>query len=108
MIYREERGAGVIETGAVDLHYGAHWQPWIRIIRRTGGVSISETFNRLKPVFATERAALRYAAELGRCLIDEARVFDPAVSRRKRARRYGGDSRQHSDAVASTRANRLL
>ena len=68
---REKRGSCLIETGAIDLHHGKHWQPWLRLTRPAGGVSVIHTFDRLKPVFGTEQAALRYAAALGRSLADE-------------------------------------
>jgi hypothetical protein len=73
--YREERGSCLIEAGALDLHKGSHWQPWLRLTRRVGGVCTSNTVDRLKPVFGTEQAALRYAAELGRNLLDEPLVL---------------------------------
>jgi hypothetical protein len=69
--FREKRGSGLIEAGALDLHEGSHWQPWLRLARGVGGVCSSNTVDRLKPVFGTEQAALRYAAELGRNLLDE-------------------------------------
>jgi hypothetical protein len=84
-IYREERGACLIEAGALDLHNGDHWQPWIRLTRPAGGVSISHTFDGLKPVFGTEQAALRYAAELGRSLADEGSAPAPGSRDRKPA-----------------------
>jgi hypothetical protein len=68
---REERGAFLIEAGALDLQNGGHWKPWLRLTRRVDGVPASRTFDGLKPVFGTEQAALRYAAELGRSLADE-------------------------------------
>ena len=79
---REQRGACLIETGARNLHDGRHWQPWLRLTRRAGGVSTACTFDRLKPVFATEEAALAYAAELGRNLADQGWDLDAgAVAR---------------------------
>lgn len=76
--YREERGSCLIEAGALDLQYGAHWKPWLRLTRRAGGVSASHTFDGLKPVFGTEQAALHYAAELGKSLADEKSALGPA------------------------------
>jgi hypothetical protein len=70
--YREERGSCLIEASALELRNGSHWQPWLRLTHRGGVASTSATFDRLKPVFGTEQAALRYAAELGRSLVDEA------------------------------------
>jgi hypothetical protein len=83
--FRETRGSCLIESGALDLHNGNHWQPWLRLTRPAGGVSISHTFDGLKPVFGTEQAALRYAAELGRSLTDEGSGLDPAPRNRKTA-----------------------
>ena len=83
--YREERGTCLIETGALDLQNGSHWQPWLRLTRRAGGVSTTDTFEGLKPVFGTEQAALRYAAELGRSLADASSALDPASRNRKPA-----------------------
>lgn len=68
---REERGSCLIETSALDLRNDGHWQPWLRLTRRAGGVRTSQTFDGLKPLFGNEPAALRYAAELGRRLADE-------------------------------------
>jgi hypothetical protein len=83
--YREERGSCLIEAGALDLQNGSHWKPCLRLTRRAGGVCASATFDGLKPVFGTEQAALRYAAELGRSLADEASALDPALRHRKPA-----------------------
>jgi hypothetical protein len=83
--HREERGSCLIEAGALDLEHGRHWQPWLRLTHRTNGVCVSRTFDGLKPVFGTEQAALRYAAELGRNLADEEAVPGPAPSRREPA-----------------------
>ena len=70
-ICREQHGTSLVESGARNLLDGRHWQPWLRLTRRADGVSTACTFDRLKPVFATEEAALAYAAELGRNLADE-------------------------------------
>ncbi len=75
---REQRGSCLIEAGARDLLEGHHWQPWLRLTRRAGGVTSSSTFDRLMPVFGTEQAALHYATELGRNLIDEGSALGPA------------------------------
>lgn len=77
-ISREQRGSCLIEAGARDLLEGRHWQPWLRLTRRAGSVSASSTFDRLMPVFGTEQGALRYAAELGRNLVDEGSALGPA------------------------------
>ena len=83
--YREQRGSCLIEAGALDLHNGCHWQPWLRLTRGVGGGSASNTFDRLKPVFGTEQAALRYAAGLGRSLADEGWALDLAGRLQKSA-----------------------
>jgi hypothetical protein len=83
--YREQRGTCLIEAGALDLQNASHWKPWLRLTRRDGGVFASDTFDRLKPVFGTEQAALRYAAELGRSLADEGFALNPASRNRNPA-----------------------
>jgi hypothetical protein len=82
---REQRGSCLIEAGALDLENGNHWKPWLRLTRCVDGVSASRDFDGLKPVFGTEQAALRYAAELGRSLADEGSVFDPVSHNQKPA-----------------------
>jgi hypothetical protein len=77
----------LIEADALDLQTCTHWKPWLRLTRHSGGVAVSHTFDGLMPVFGTEQAALRYAANLGRMLIDEGSVFAPiscnqAISKR--------------------------
>jgi hypothetical protein len=67
------------------LDSGGHWQPWLRLTYSAGAVPASRTFDGLKPVFGTEHAALRYAAELGRSLADEGSNQDPASRKRKPA-----------------------
>ena len=84
-IYREQRSSCLIEADAWDLQDGCHWQPWLRLTRRGGGVSASSTFDGLKPIFGTEEAALRYATELGRSLVDEGSALAPAAPDRKPA-----------------------
>lgn len=74
---REQRGSCLIEVGALDLQHGSHWRPWLRLTRCAGGACASRTFDRLKPVFASEQAALRYAAALGRSLADEESALGP-------------------------------
>jgi hypothetical protein len=82
-IYREQRGACLIEARARDLHDGSHWQPWLKLTHSAGAASACRTFDRLKPVFGTENAALHYAAELGRSLVDEGSVLVPASGDQK-------------------------
>ena len=83
-ISREQHGACLIEAGARNLLEGRHWQPWLRLTRRADGVSTACTFDRLKPVFATEEDALAYAAELGRKLADEGWGLDSSPVSRNR------------------------
>jgi len=83
--YREERGSCVIEASALDLEHGRHWQPWLKLTRRTDGVCVSRTFDRLMPVFGTKQAALRYAAELGKNLADEEVVPGPTPAQQEPA-----------------------
>lgn len=80
---REQRGSCLIETGARNLQDGRHWQPWLRLTRRAGGVSTACTFDRLKPVFASAETARAYAAELGRNLADQGWGLDPSPVARK-------------------------
>jgi hypothetical protein len=77
--YREERGACLIEADALDLQDGSHWKPWLKLSRRANGVCASHTFDALKPLFGTEKAALDYASELGRSLVDEGSVPAPGL-----------------------------
>ena len=84
-IFQDERSACLIEAGAVDLQDGTHWKPWLKLTRRAGAVSTSDTFDCLKPVFGSEQAALRYATELGRSLVDEASSFDMGMRNRNAA-----------------------
>lgn len=86
--HREERGPYMIEAGAQDLGSGSHWKPWLKLalLRRPDGVFASRTFDGLKPVFATQEAALRYATELARGLVDEGSELCPAAGDRKPAR----------------------
>ena len=69
--YREELGSCLIEARARNLDNGRHWQPWLRLTRHAGDACARETFAALKPVFGSERAALRYAAALGKSLATE-------------------------------------
>jgi hypothetical protein len=84
--YRQERGPYLIEAGARDLGNGSHWQPWLRLTRRAGGVSARSTFDGLKPVFGTEQSALAYAAELGMSLADEGLMLGASGNQKPAAR----------------------
>jgi len=76
---RERRGSCLIEAAARDLDKGGHWQPWLRLTRCAGGDRVDHTFDTLKPLFASEQAALRYASELGRRLADEGSALSPEL-----------------------------
>lgn len=76
---RERRGSCLIEAAARDLDNGGHWQPWLKLTRCAGGVWVDHTFDTLKPLFATEQAALQYASELGRRLADEGSAPSPEL-----------------------------
>ena len=86
--YREERGPYLIEAGAVALQDSRQWKPWLKLalLRREDGVFASRAFDGLKPVFGTQGAALRYATELGRSLVDQGSALCPAAEDRKPAK----------------------
>jgi hypothetical protein len=69
----EQRGHYVIEATARSIAGGGHWHPRLRLTRLSppGLLEPSQDFQRLKPLFESARAAILYAAELGRCLVDE-------------------------------------
>jgi hypothetical protein len=103
---REERGSCLIEADALDLQDGGHWKPWLRLTRRANGVCASHTFDGLKPLFGTEQAALDYASELGRSLVDEGSVLAPASCNREIAPRSRNQALAPS-CVYRTRSNPL-
>ena len=84
-LHREERGTYLIEAGALDLGQGSHWKPWVKLalLSRADGAFASRTFDGLKPVFGTREAALRYAIELARSLVDEGFPLCPVSDDRK-------------------------
>lgn len=71
--YSELRGPYVIEAVARPLSDGRIWHPELTLSRsaRPALPSGSQSFSRLKPLFVSAKAAILYAAELGRCLVDE-------------------------------------
>ncbi len=63
-------GAYLIEAAALDID-GHHWRPWLRLTRAHGQASVSrQTFDRLKPAFGNDHAALEYAMALGQSMAD--------------------------------------
>ncbi|TAK69339.1 MAG: hypothetical protein EPO19_07385 [Betaproteobacteria bacterium] len=71
--HREERGQYLIEAGAFHLPGGSKWQPRLTMTRlRCGtGLSRSQSFPGLTPVFDTAKGATRFATDLGRSMADE-------------------------------------
>jgi hypothetical protein len=69
----EQRGQYVIEATGRPLAGGGHWHPRLRLTRLSppGLLEPSQEFQRLKPLFDSARAAILYAAEVGRHLVDE-------------------------------------
>lgn len=72
-VQREQRGQYLIEASAFHLPGGGKWQPRLTMTRLPNGKipSKSQAFPGLSPVFETARAATRYAADLGRQLVDQ-------------------------------------
>lgn len=73
-VHREECGQYLIEASAAQLPDRNNWQPRLTMTRLPSGKALSkaQSFPGLRPVFATAKGATRYAADLGRHLIDEA------------------------------------
>jgi hypothetical protein len=71
--YREERGQYLIEAGAYRLPGGNKWQPRLTMtrLRCSTGLSKSQSFPGLTPVFDTARGATRFAPDLGRSMADQ-------------------------------------
>lgn len=71
--HSEQRGNYEIVATAHPLQDGRRWHPELRLTRLPahGRLARSQTFCRLKPMFDSANVAIRYAAELGRCLVDE-------------------------------------
>jgi len=71
--YREERGQYLIEAGAFHLPGGSKWQPRLTMTRlRCGtGLTKSQSFPGLTPLFDTARGATRFATDLGRSMADQ-------------------------------------
>ena len=71
--YREERGQYLIEAGAYHLPGGSKWQPRLTMTRlrcRTG-LTKSQSFPGLTPLFDTAKGATRFATDLGRSMADQ-------------------------------------
>ena len=73
-VHREECGPYLIEASAVQLPDRTNWQPRLTMTRLPSGKALSkvQSFPGLRPVFATAKGATRYAADLGRQLVDAA------------------------------------
>jgi len=71
--HREERGQYLIEAGAFHLPGGNKWQPRLIMTRlrcRTG-LSKSQSFPGLMPLFDTAKGAIGFATDLGRSMADQ-------------------------------------
>ena len=71
--HREERGQYLIEAGAFHLPGGSKWQPRLTMTRMrcSSGLSKSQSFPGLTPLFDTAKGATRFATDLGRSLADQ-------------------------------------
>jgi hypothetical protein len=71
--YREERGLYLIEAGAFHLPDGGKWQPRLTMtrVRCSTGLSKSQSFPGLTPLFDTAKGATRFATDLGRSMADQ-------------------------------------
>ena len=72
-VYRETRGQYLIEASAVQLEIGHKWQPRLTLTRQPCAAALakSQSFPGLTPLFETATAAARYAADLGRSMVDD-------------------------------------
>lgn len=70
--HREERGLYLIEAGAFHLQQAGKWQPRLTMtrLRSRTGLSKSQAFPGLTPLFDTAKGATRFAADLGRSMAD--------------------------------------
>ena len=70
--YREKRSGYLIEATAIQLQ-GDLWQPRLTMTRLPigGAVGKSQSFPGLTPGFNTAKGAARFAADLGRQLVEE-------------------------------------
>lgn len=71
--HRERRGLYLIEASAYRLSPAGRYQPRLMMTRveTVDGLPRSQSFPGLSPLFETAGAAVRYATDLGRLLIDE-------------------------------------
>ena len=71
--HREERGQYLIEAGAFHLPGASKWQPRLTMtrLRCTSGLTKSQSFPGLTPLFDTAKGATRFATDLGRSMADE-------------------------------------
>jgi hypothetical protein len=71
-VYRETRGEYMIEASAAHLELGNKWQPRLTMTRQSAARDLpkSQSFPGLTPLFETAKGAARYAADLGRSMVD--------------------------------------
>ena len=71
--HREEHGPYLIEAGAFHLPGGSKWQPRLTMTRMRcdTGLSKSQSFPGLTPLFDTAKAATLFATDLGRSMADQ-------------------------------------
>jgi hypothetical protein len=71
--HREERGQYLIEAGAFHLPGGSKWQPRLTMtrLRCSTGLTKSQSFPGLGPLFDTAKGATRFATDLGRSMADQ-------------------------------------
>jgi hypothetical protein len=71
-VHREQRGQYLIEASAFHLPDNK-WQPRLTMTRMPQGRALAriQGFPGLTPAFETAKAAIGFAAELGRSLVDD-------------------------------------
>ena len=71
--YRAEHGQYLIEAGAYHLPGANKWQPRLTMtrLRFSAGLTKSQSFPGLTPLFDAAKGATRLAEDLGRSLADQ-------------------------------------
>lgn len=71
-VYREIRGQYTIEATAAHVDVGNKWQPRLTMTRQPAADALpkSQSFPGLTPLFETAKGAARYAADMGREMVD--------------------------------------